>query len=120
MGPTTRILAFSGGNEAVLNNLAENDVVQVDETNAGGAMQRVPREGLATEHTLFGNTGKLRRIGQKDFSEPPRSELKFGSIEDNGRTRPAGNVTINFSTSTTVTTSSTASATLARRREPPS
>jgi hypothetical protein len=102
MMPTTRILAFSGANEAVLNNLTENDVVQVDETNAGNAMQRVPREGLASEHTLFGNSGRLRKIGQKEFSEAPRSELRFGPIDDNGRTRPAGNVTINFSTSTTV------------------
>jgi hypothetical protein len=103
MMPTTRILGFSGANDSVLNNLAENDIVQVDETNAGNAMQRIPREGLASEHTLFGNSGRLRKVGQKDFGEPPRSELRFGSIDDNGRTRPAGNVTINFSTSTTVT-----------------
>ena len=103
MMPTTRILAFSGGNEAVVNSLAENDIVQVDETNAGDAMQRVPREGLASEHTLFGNSAKLRKVGQKEFDEPPKSELHFGNIDDNGSTRPAGNVTINFSPATTVT-----------------
>jgi Protein of unknown function (DUF3048) N-terminal domain/Protein of unknown function (DUF3048) C-terminal domain len=102
MMPTTRILAFSGGNQSVLDNLSSNDIVQVDETNAGGAMQRVPREGLATEHTLFGNSGKLRRVGREEFSDTPRTELDFGSIEDNGRTRAARNVTINFSSSTTV------------------
>lgn len=102
MLPTTRILAFSGGNEAVLSNLSDNDIVQVDETNAGNAMQRVPREGLATEHTLYGHSGKLRRIGREEFSETPRTEFDFGSIDDNGRTRPARNVTINFSSSTTV------------------
>lgn len=99
---TTRILAFSGGNQAVLDHLAENDIVQVDETNAGNAMQRVPREGLASEHTLYGHSGRLREIGQEEFGDPPPAELDFGSIEDNGRTRPARNVTITFSSSTTV------------------
>ena len=102
MLPTTRILAFSGGNESVVQSLTDNDIVQVDETNAGDAMQRVPREGLATEHTLYGNSGRLRRVGQRDFSDPPKAEFDFGSIEDNGRTRPARTVTINFSSSTVV------------------
>ncbi|MGH2698955.1 MAG: DUF3048 domain-containing protein [Actinomycetota bacterium] len=99
--PTTRILAFSGGNQSVLDNLSDNDIVQVDETNAGEAMQRVSREGLASEHTLYGHSGRLRRVGQEEFGDPPRTEFKFGGIDDNGNTRAARNVTINFSSSTT-------------------
>ena len=103
MIPTTRILAFSGGNSEVIGNLSEHDIVQVDETNADEAMQRVPREGLGSEHTLYGNSSQLRRIGARDFDDPPPGEFEFGSIEDNGRTRAANNITINFSSSTTVT-----------------
>ena len=103
MSPTTRILAFSGGNQTVIDNLSEHDIVQVDESKAGDAMQRVPREGLSTEHTLYGNSGRLRKVGVKDFSDAPPGEFEFGALDDNGKTRAARNITINFSSSTTVT-----------------
>lgn len=102
MSPTTKILAFSGGNQSVLDNLSENEIVQVDESDAGGAMQRIPRDGLASEHTLYGNSAKLRKVGQKDYGDAPPGEFKFGDLEDNGQTKVARNVTIDFSASTSV------------------
>ncbi|MGH8574115.1 MAG: DUF3048 C-terminal domain-containing protein, partial [Gammaproteobacteria bacterium] len=99
----TRILAFSGGNQTVIDNLSEHDIVQVDESKAGEAMQRVPREGLSTEHTLYGNSGRLRKVGVKDFSDAPPGEFEFGALDDNGKTKAARNITITFSSSTTVT-----------------
>ncbi|MGH2751074.1 MAG: DUF3048 domain-containing protein [Actinomycetota bacterium] len=102
MSPTTRILAFSGGNQSVLDNLSDHEIVQIDESAAGGAMQRVPRAGLASEHTLYGNSAKLRKVGQDDYDDAPPGGFQFGDIEDNGRTRPARNVTIDFSASTSV------------------
>ncbi|MBA3291587.1 MAG: DUF3048 domain-containing protein [Actinobacteria bacterium] len=102
MIPTTRLLAFSGGNQGVLDDLAENEIVQIDENKAGAAMQRVPREGLATEHTLYGDSSKLRRVGQEDFGDAPPGGLEFGDLEGNGQTMAARNVTIEFSETTTV------------------
>jgi hypothetical protein len=101
MSPTTRLLAFSGGNQIVLDNLKEHDIVQIDESNAGDAMKRIPREGLTTEHTLYGNTQKLRSVGEEQFSDSPGGIFEFGKLE--GNTRNARSITINFSTATTVT-----------------
>ena len=103
MAPTTKILAFSGGNQTVIDNLSENGIVQVDESKAGGAMQRVPREGLTTEHTLYGDSSKLRKVGMEDFGDAPPGEFEFGALEDNGKTKAGRNITITFSSATTVT-----------------
>ena len=103
MTPTTKILAFSGGNQTVIDNLSENGIVQVDETKAGGAMQRVPREGISSEHTLYGDSSKLRKVGMEDFGDAPPSEFEFGDLDDNGKTKAGRNITISFSSSTTVT-----------------
>ena len=101
MTPATRILGFSGANNTVLEALDEAGIVQVEESQAGAAMQRIPREGLASEHTLYADTAKLRRVGAKRFDDPPPDDLyEFGDLE--GDAKRARSVTIEFSDVTTV------------------
>lgn len=100
MMPTTRILAYSGGNDVVTAILDEAGVVSVDENTAGDALRRVPRDGVSFEHTLFGDTRLVRRIGQKIYSEVPPDAFSFG--EPAARGRKATRVVIGFSASTEV------------------
>lgn len=101
MTPTTYILAFSGANQHVFNRLDEAGIVQIEENNAGDAMQRV-ETGASFEHTLFANTAALRKLGRKDYSEPPPGEVYvFGDLPES-RSRRARQIEINFSPSTQV------------------
>lgn len=100
MIPATRILAFSGANDAVTDELARNDIVAVTETSDPKAFERIPREGLTLEHTLYADTRTVRRIGTREFSEAPPGALAFGDVE--GRTRRARAVTIEFSPATAI------------------
>ena len=96
MSPYTHILAAAGGNDAVREALEEEKVVLVDEEKAGDAMKRMPREGLASEHTLYGNVSDLRAEGEKSFDSPPPSDLfAFGSLE--GQARDVTSATLDFS-----------------------
>ncbi len=98
MSPYTKILAFSGANQTVVDILLENEVVIVDETGAETAMVRVPREGLTSEHTLYADTKAVRKIGKAEFADAPSDDLfEFGDLADNGKTRKAKSVTIDFS-----------------------
>lgn len=101
MTPTTRILAFSGANASVMNALQDADVVVIEENAAGEAMARIPRAGLSFEHTLYADTAGIRRIGRKQFDDPP-PEGTYAHGELEGRSRAATSVTINFSGATTV------------------
>jgi hypothetical protein len=104
MTPITRILAFSGANQTVLGALSEAEVVQIEENAAGAAMQRIPREGLSSEHTLYANSKAIRKLARDDFSDaPPEDMFEFGDLADNGKTKKAGTVTLEFSGATTVT-----------------
>ncbi len=95
MTPITRILAAAGGNDAVRNTLSESGIVLVDETDSGEAMQRIPREGISMEHTLYADTGALRKLGRKQFDEPPPEEVfTFGELE--GKSAKAATVSIEF------------------------
>lgn len=100
MTPITRILAFSGGNRTVLDNLSEHDIVQIEETAAGEAMQRIPRDGLTFEHTLYADSAAVRKLGGEEFDEPPPDDFEFGDVEARGR--KARSITITFSNATTV------------------
>jgi hypothetical protein len=97
--PHPRLLRRANG--AVLEELVRNDIVMVIEANANDAMQRVPREGLGIEHTLYADSARVRRVGGKEFDDPPASELGFGDLE--GNSKRARTITIIFSSSTTVT-----------------
>jgi hypothetical protein len=102
MTPTTRLLAFSGANKPVLDALRRADIVMLQESDAGAAMSRIPRPGITSEHTLYANSAKLRKLGAKRFGDPPPGDsYSFGPLE--GRSKRARRVTINFSGSTEVT-----------------
>lgn len=102
MTPTTRILAFSGANGIVLQALDDARIVQIQEADAGPAMQRIPREGVSVEHTLYADTAALRRVGRKEHKEPPPQDmLGFGDLASKGR--PARTITIDFGGASTIT-----------------
>ncbi len=102
MTPTTRILASAGGNDIVRGILDEAGVVLVDEDTAGDAMRRVSRPGIGLEHTLYGHTRHLRRLGAANFSQPPPNGIfRFG--ETRGVWKSAGSVTVNFGLATSIT-----------------
>jgi hypothetical protein len=100
MLPITRLLAFSGANGPVMNALKERDVVILDESSSNGGLQRIDREGVSSEHTLYANSKRLRRIGEKDFDDAPDGIFEFGDRD--GRARRARTITINFSGASTV------------------
>ena len=101
MTPLTKILAFSGANASVFETLDESEIVQIEENTSDGALERIPREGLAFEHTLYADTGALRKLGKKGHSDPPPGDtFSFGELE--GKTKNASAITINFSSATTV------------------
>ncbi|MDQ3954574.1 MAG: DUF3048 domain-containing protein [Actinomycetota bacterium] len=82
MVPITKILAYSGQNQPVLKALEEADIVRIDETSAKGAMERVPREGLTAEHTLYADTKKLRSVADDKYGDPPPEDVfEFGDLE---------------------------------------
>lgn len=86
LSPYTRILAAAGGNPGVRENLEQFDVVLIDENGAGEAMERIARTGISTEHTLYGDTKALRKLGQKRFEEGPADDIfEFGDAPDGGK-----------------------------------
>lgn len=96
MVPYTRILAAAGGNDAVRAELESADIFSIDENTAGDAMSRAERPGISSEHTLYGDTAALRKLGTKKFDEAPSDELfEFGDLE--GKSKKAGSVTVNMS-----------------------
>ena len=94
LGPLTRILAYSGQNAPVLRALEEAEVVRLDETEAGEGLQRIAREGISMEHTLYANTKVLRKLGEKEYDDPPPEMFAFGDVNDGSK--PAVSVTVNF------------------------
>jgi Protein of unknown function (DUF3048) N-terminal domain/Protein of unknown function (DUF3048) C-terminal domain len=101
MSPTTRLLAAAGGNAIVRKALDRGDVILIDESKAGSAMRRIPRPGITSEHTLYGNTSKLRKVGAKRFDDPPPSTFSFGDLQDGAK--KASTVTITFSGAASIT-----------------
>ena len=100
MNPITRILTFSGANGPVREILDKANIVQVEE-GSGQAMERVPREGLGLEHTLYANSVKARAAGAKKFEETPPEEIfNFGDLE--GDTKRAKTIEITFSDLTNI------------------
>lgn len=102
MSPYTMILGAAGGNDIVRKALDEAGVVLVDESSAGDGMARVPREGVSLEHTLYGDTTAIRKLGRKSFDELPQEDIfKFGEAE--GKSKKAGSLTVTFSAGNIVT-----------------
>ena len=76
-------------------------IVQIEENAAGEAMQRV-ETGDSFEHTLFANTAAVRKLGRKQYAEPPPEDVYvFGELPD-GKFKKANEITITFSGSTVV------------------
>lgn len=102
LGNKTRILAYSGANPTVEKSLEDAGLVTITESEAGDAMERVAREGLSSEHTLYGDSAAIRRLGRKEYDDQPPDDLfEFGDIE--GRARRARAVTVNFGGASTIT-----------------
>ena len=103
MSPYSKILVFSGANQPVLDALDEAGIVQIEENAGETALERIPREGISSEHTLYAHTSGARKLGKKDFSDPPVEDLfEFGEL-DEGTGRKASTITIDFSSATTIT-----------------
>lgn len=97
--PFTRIIAFSGANQIVLNELSEQKVIGLDERNASGPLFRVP-PGSTDVHSVFGNTVRLRKLGVKKRSQigpPEDSYFEFGELPEGAKN--AKSVTLNFNLS---------------------
>jgi Protein of unknown function (DUF3048) N-terminal domain/Protein of unknown function (DUF3048) C-terminal domain len=102
VGPITHILAAAGGNDIVRKELDKAGIHILDESTSGDAMRRIERPGLTSEHTLYGETDKLRKLGEKRFDDAPSSDLfEFGDLE--GPSKKIRSVTLVFSGATEVT-----------------
>lgn len=95
LSPYTLILGDAGGNDIVQKALSDGGVVEIDETKAGEAMQRVERPGITSEHTLYADTAAIRKIGQKSYKNAPSDDLfEFGDVQ---KGKKAKTVTATFS-----------------------
>lgn len=101
MIPATKILADAGGNAIVLDHLKKAGIISIDENSAGSAMHRADRPGYSFEHTLYGNTKLLRKLGEKKFDDPPPDGyLKFGDLPSGGKKGKSISMTFEGSSST--------------------
>ncbi len=84
----------------MLSKLDETGIVQVEENNAGDAMQRI-ETGNAFEYTLFADTAALRRVGRETYTDPPPEDVYvFGDLE--GDHKRATSISLTFSHATEV------------------
>jgi len=96
MFPITNILAAAGGNAIVRRVLDKAGVVLIHEKNSGAAMSRIPRGSLAIEHTLYADTGRLRKLGRKSYDAPPPQDIfSFGEVPSGAK--KARSIAIRFS-----------------------
>ena len=101
MMPATKILADAGANGIVRKALADRGIVSIDEKSAGDAMRRIPRPGQSFEHTLYGNTAALRRLGAEQYDQPPPSDMfHFGPLPPGAK--KANHVRLSFSNADTI------------------
>ena len=98
MRPITRILADAGGNAQVQKVLDKGKIISIDEDAAGSAMRRVSRPGYSSEHTLYANTIRLRKLGQKKFDEPPPEDI-FSFGDEPSQAKNVKSLTVSFSPS---------------------
>ena len=100
--PFTKILAYAGQNDLVLEVIEKAELIRVEEATSEGALTRIPRDGLAAEHTLYADSAKVREVAQDDYDEPPASDIfKFGEIGDTN-TKRAKTIDITFSQATQI------------------
>jgi hypothetical protein len=97
--PFTRLLAYSGSNLIVENELEKRKLATFTELSAGDAFFRVP-PGSTDIHSLYANTEKIRARAPRKAKPPDPEIFRFGDL--NGRARKARKVTINFNPSNTI------------------
>lgn len=98
--PFTRVLAFSGANAIVENELAAQGLIALDEDSSGGALFRDP-PGSLDVHSLYADVEALRKLARKNKSKAPAPEIfTFGVLPDTAK--KARTVTINFNASNTI------------------
>ena len=96
VSPITRILAAAGGNAIVRKALDKAKIVTIDEDTPGGALRRISRPGITSEHTLYGHTEKIRKVGSEKFDDLPQEGIfRFGDAPSGGE--KATSVTLFFS-----------------------
>jgi hypothetical protein len=98
---TGAALAHVGGNEDALNLIPALGIMNLDEFRFAGDYWRVPRPGIAYEHTMFTSVPALRaltdRLGLGEWASPAHPVWKNGVAPAE---RPASqSVTIDFSDS---------------------
>jgi hypothetical protein len=95
--PFTSILASSGGNAIVENELKKRKLISLQELNADGPLFRVPA-GSTDVHSLYGDTERLRKLGEeKGKPKPPKSA--YFKFEDAPEGDKAKSVTLKFNPS---------------------
>ena len=95
--PFTSILAYSGGNSIVVNELKKRKLISLTELNADGALFRVPA-GSTDVHSLYGDTTRLRKLGEKR-GKPKPPESGYFKFEDAPGGAKAKSVTLKFNPS---------------------
>ena len=90
MKPYTNILAFAGANDIVDQALVEAELVLLTEGTNG--FERIPREGITSEHTLYLDTRPVRKEGQKEYEEAPAEIFKFGDLPDGAKKTTTVNI----------------------------
>jgi Protein of unknown function (DUF3048) N-terminal domain/Protein of unknown function (DUF3048) C-terminal domain len=102
--PKTTILGYSGANETVISALDEAGVASIreDDAAASGAMQRVERPGISSEHTLYANSSAIRKLAPKRGLEPPPEDtFAFGDLPEGSK--KASSIALNFGGASTIT-----------------
>ena len=94
VSPYTRILAAAGGNQIVRDALDEAELIVLDENTSGTAMFRADRPGIAMEHTLYGNSKKLRKLGMKKYEDAPAELFEFGDLPDGSKKARSISITL--------------------------
>ena len=98
--PFTKVLAYSGSNDIVEEELRKRRMIALDEDVAGEGLYRDP-PGSTGVHSLFAHTEKLRRLASKSGADSPTAEpFLFGDVPSDAQ--DAKRVTLHFHPSSTI------------------
>ncbi len=91
--------AHVGGNIDALDLIPSLGVNNLDQFSIGdAAFWREAHDGVASEHTMYTDTAKLRGIMDQEFGTDPRwTKPSFKQPADREQRGPAGSITIDFS-----------------------
>jgi hypothetical protein len=99
--PFTNVLAYSGANGIVENELARGKLMRLTELNTTGPLYRDP-PGSTDTHSLFADVTRLRKIAKRRGKPkiPTSNFFKFDELPRNAA--PAKSVRLNFNPSTVI------------------